>query len=374
MLASLPPTSPTAERRLTTIAAARARVLDGGALPDAAAGAIEPWIERSWRRCLAQGFEPSRRVAFDTVSRAVLRQTLEANHALIEAARPALERLSEAMARTRYFALLTNAQGIVVDTHGPIDARDPRAAAITRIGADLSEAAVGTTAIGAALIEQHPVWLHRGEHFFEDTSVYSCAGAPLFGPDGRCLGMLDLTGIDAVERPELRHLVARTARGIENALALRQPHALLLRLNWPGQTLGSDDDGLVCLDADGRVTAANSTARTLLPLLGSEPDAHAETLFATPLSALFDAARRHKAALDLPLWSGLRLQGWVHAREHGAGTPTPAAGEAENLSLKDLELHLIRKAVADARGNVQQAARTLGISRATVYRKLGRRI
>ena len=370
MLASLPPTSPTAERRLTTIAAARARVLDGGALPDAAAGAIEPWIERSWQRCLAQGFEPSRRVAFDTVSRSVLRQTLEANHALIEAARPALERLSEAMARTRYFALLTNAQGIVVDTHGPIDARDPRAAAITRIGADLSEAAVGTTAIGAALIEQHPVWLHRGEHFFEDTSVYSCAGAPLFGPDGRCLGMLDLTGIEAVERPELRHLVARTARGIENALALRRPHALLLRLNWPGQTLGSDDDGLVCLDADGRVTGANSTARTLLPLLGSEPDAHAETLFATPLSALFDAARRHKPALDLPLWSGLRLQAWVHAREHGAGTPTPAAGEAENLSLKDLELHLIRKAVADARGNVQQAARTLGISRATVYRKL----
>ena len=34
---------------------------------------------------------------------------------------------------------------------------------------------------------------------------------------------------------------------------------------------------------------------------------------------------------------------------------------------------MIRKAVADARGNVQQAARALGISRATVYRKLGRR-
>ena len=39
--------------------------------------------------------------------------------------------------------------------------------------------------------------------------------------------------------------------------------------------------------------------------------------------------------------------------------------------LKDIETALIRKAVDDARGNVQKAARTLGISRATVYRRLG---
>ena len=32
-----------------------------------------------------------------------------------------------------------------------------------------------------------------------------------------------------------------------------------------------------------------------------------------------------------------------------------------------------RKAVQDARGNVMEAARVLGISRATVYRKLGRK-
>jgi transcriptional regulator of acetoin/glycerol metabolism len=39
--------------------------------------------------------------------------------------------------------------------------------------------------------------------------------------------------------------------------------------------------------------------------------------------------------------------------------------------LKDIETALIRKAVDDARGNVMQAAKALGISRATVYRRLG---
>jgi transcriptional regulator of acetoin/glycerol metabolism len=42
------------------------------------------------------------------------------------------------------------------------------------------------------------------------------------------------------------------------------------------------------------------------------------------------------------------------------------------VPLKDLETHLIRQAVQDARGNVVQAALALGISRATVYRKLGK--
>ena len=43
------------------------------------------------------------------------------------------------------------------------------------------------------------------------------------------------------------------------------------------------------------------------------------------------------------------------------------------VPLKDVELALVHRAVAEARGNVAQAARALGISRATVYRKLGRK-
>jgi transcriptional regulator of acetoin/glycerol metabolism len=41
------------------------------------------------------------------------------------------------------------------------------------------------------------------------------------------------------------------------------------------------------------------------------------------------------------------------------------------MPLKAMEINLIRKAVDDAKGNVMKAARALGISRATVYRKLG---
>lgn len=53
---------------------------------------------------------------------------------------------------------------------------------------------------------------------------------------------------------------------------------------------------------------------------------------------------------------------------NNVGTPGVA-----RLPLRDLEHSLIRQAVQQARGNVAEAARTLGISRATVYRKLGMR-
>ena len=363
--------------RLRQITAARQTVLyDGKSVSRTGAQA---WIERSWQRCLASGKQPDQKVSFDMVAPAAVRRLVDANRALLDIARPVLQSLSQAIASTRYFTLMTDAQGIVIDAHGEIDRSDRRADLITRIGTDLSERALATTAISAALTELQPVWLHRGEHFFDVNSVYSCAGAPLFGPDGACIGMLDLTGIEATERPELKHLVAQSARSIENALTLSKlkgQQDLLIRLNWPGRTLGDETDGLVCLNADGYVTAANQMARMIVPQLttGSAIQ-HASDLFALPPDMLFDAARKpsHKTALEVPLWTGLRLHA-MPVMAGQAGTSVAAqlnAPAAAPAPLKDIETGLIRKAVDEARGNVMQAAKTLGISRATVYRRLG---
>jgi transcriptional regulator of acetoin/glycerol metabolism len=364
---------PSPDLRLQQIDLARRSVmLGGGSATDVLVqGWFErSWIEQSWRRCLAGGMRPEHRVAFDVLPAQARRRAEESSHALLAAARPVLDRLARAIAHSRYFAILTDAQGMVVGVGGPIDRSDPRAHLITRIGVDLSERAVGTTAIGAALRELRPVWLHRGEHFFQDTSCYSCAGAPVFDPDGRCAGMLDLTGIDAPERPELEHLAAQSARSIEDAMVLARPHALLLRLNWPGRAFGNEQDGLVVLDGEGWVAGANSAARQMLGTPAAQARPHAGELFAFGWEALFDGARDERA-LEVPLWSGLMLQ-VLPQRAGQRLLPRPAA-PAGRLPLRDLETELIRKAVADARGNVMAAARALGISRATVYRKLARK-
>ena len=373
-----PMTSPTDVRaalRLSTITQARRAVLQDRAAP--VAGWIAPWIERSWQRCISLGLQPQDVVGFDVISQQQMRRTADANQHLVETARPILEKLGRAIVNTHYFAVLTNADGVVVDVSGAIDRSDRRANNITRIGTDLSERSVGTTAIGSALTDLQPVWLHRGEHFFSDTSHYSCAGAPLFGPNGACVGMLDLTGIDVVERPELKHLVTQSAQRIENALVQREAHSLTLRLNWPGTRLGSDADGLLCLDEDGWIVAANQVARQMVPNLPtpSHASVHVSSVFGMAYELLFDALRRPDSTMEVPLWTGLRLQALPikRARESlpvrsGPGADSP---QRDGLPLKDIEISLIHQAVQQARGNVAEAARALGISRATVYRKLG---
>jgi transcriptional regulator of acetoin/glycerol metabolism len=101
---------------------------------------------------------------------------------------------------------------------------------------------------------------------------------------------------------------------------------------------------------------------------------HSSDVFAIGFETLFDAARSNAShhVLDVPLWSGLRLDA-VALRagdevSHSRSTQSPVAARQP---LKEIETALIRKAVDDARGNVLQAAKDLGVSRATVYRRLG---
>ncbi|NQW94881.1 MAG: histidine kinase, partial [Polaromonas sp.] len=164
------------DQRLQQIAMARQAVLQDG--KSMSRSGTQPWIERSWQRCLASGKRPDQQVSFDMIAPTAMRRVMDANRTLISTARPVLESLSQAIANTRYFAVMTDTQGVVIDAHGAIDRSDRRADLITRIGTDLSESRLATTAISAALTELQPVWLHRGEHFFDANSVYSCAGAP----------------------------------------------------------------------------------------------------------------------------------------------------------------------------------------------------
>ena len=360
MTLSTAPSSDRSTLRLTGIEHARRSALqDRVNLPS---GWVAPWVERSWQRCLGLGLRPDEPLAFNVLSQQHVHRTAEANQRLVQTAKPILEILGRAIVNTRYFAILTNAQGVVVDVSGQIDRSDPRAHLITRIGTDLSEQSVGTTAIGTVLAERQAVWLHRGEHFFAGTAHYSCAGAPLFGPTGACVGMLDLTGVDVPERPELQHLAALSARSIENNWVKQMTPALLLRFNWAGLSIGSESDALIGLNADGLVVCANRAARAITGL-NLQSGEHAGDIFATAWQSLFDLLPQKQ--LEVPLWTGLQVQ-----IQRDDSTRTSPIATRPAPMLKAIETDLIRRAMEHAKGNVAEAALRLGISRATLYRKI----
>jgi DNA-binding NtrC family response regulator len=90
-----------------------------------------------------------------------------------------------------------------------------------------------------------------------------------------------------------------------------------------------------------------------------------------PFSMLFDSSRRSHAAIEVPLWSGLRLIALaLHPENERTNMHMRADSAHASHALRDVEAEMIKQAVDQARGNIAQAARDLGISRATLYRKL----
>jgi transcriptional regulator of acetoin/glycerol metabolism len=108
-------TVPSLPERSLAIAQARRELIHGEASRSRGSVRIEPWIVRSWQRCIEAGREPQQRVNFEPVAQSAICEVAERNRALLVAARPVIERVSRAIADTRYFAVLTDADGIVVD-------------------------------------------------------------------------------------------------------------------------------------------------------------------------------------------------------------------------------------------------------------------
>jgi transcriptional regulator of acetoin/glycerol metabolism len=84
---------------------------------------VQGWISDSWRRCIAQGFKADDALSFNPVSASHIKQALDQNRDLIQSAKPELERLGRAIAGTQFFALITDAQGVLLDLGVAIDRR-----------------------------------------------------------------------------------------------------------------------------------------------------------------------------------------------------------------------------------------------------------
>jgi sigma-54 dependent transcriptional regulator, acetoin dehydrogenase operon transcriptional activator AcoR len=354
------------DERLRAIASRRKAVLHEGELPDTG-----DWLEQSWLRSIAVGHRPEDEAVFQAVSQQRCNQTIEENHKLIVASQPILEQLARSIAKTQYFAILTDKNGVVINALGAFDKSDQRASQITATGIDLSEGAVGTTAICTALAEQRPVWLHRSEHFFSNNRIYSCAGAPIFGTQNECIGMLDLTGIEVPERRELVHLAARSATDIQNALLDREVNnskgLKTLQLQWLGTPINSANAGKIAFDENGKTVGFNKAALDWLPDLATEKNQHCEALFSMSSTEFLSSLHGGKTA-TLPLWSGIQVSAQWGAAEPNSGIGPPTMSGQANL--RNVEAELVQRAIIEARGNVAIAAEKLGISRATLYRKL----
>jgi transcriptional regulator of acetoin/glycerol metabolism len=298
---------------------ARRRFFDQGADP----GALVPEsIVRSWRRCArlpageAPGAEPLPGAALDA--------RREAQGRLRRHALPELEALAEALAPTRAMVLLADPEGLVLDAAGSDSFMTKAQRVALMPGIDWSERSRGTNAIGTALSEGHALSVVGPQHYLEQNAALACTATPLLGPDGRLLGVLDVSGDLRCIHEQTASLVRVTGQTIEHRLALDEGPAgsELLRFAPDPALLGSHREALLWL-RDGAVVGAN---RAALRLLGMRFE-QVVTRRVADLFAALPPAGRGPACLQLRhhlLQPGRHAQwaaAWVPGASHASTPP-----------------------------------------------------
>ncbi|GAB94869.1 transcriptional regulator of acetoin/glycerol metabolism [Kineosphaera limosa] len=229
-------------------------------------------VRASWDRSLARLRVPDQAVAEVVFDGADLAGYREAHP--LAAAMPVVRRLLvQPCTDSGIIVAVGDARGRLLWVEGDAGALRSAESMVFAPGADWSEAVVGTSAPGTALILGSGVQITGSQHFSPLVRGWHCTAAPIRDPDtGDVLGVVDLTGGAEAVGPHALALVGAAIAAAQAELALQRlrglapaavPDTAQLRV------LGRDTGLLI----DGGRTIALSLRHTeILVMLARHPD------------------------------------------------------------------------------------------------------
>lgn len=250
-------------------------------------------IYDSWMRCISLGLDTRRPPAPEFVSPAMLRQEQQRCSLVRGLALAEMHTLHQQISGSNFMIALANADGLLLDIISDQSFNDASNAVSIRPGAMWTEAFCGTNALGTAAHLKRAIAVHGGQHFFPRYNNLTCVAAPIFAPDGELTGILDASSDCLSRQTHTQALVAMAATQIENGL-FREYHRgnILIAFHNRGEYLHTLSAGLLAVDDDGRILAANRAARALLHGLPASPGRRFVDVFRTKFSTFVDEGRR----------------------------------------------------------------------------------
>lgn len=372
-------------------ALARQQFFEEGRRPS---GLVDEAVIQSWMRCSRAHAKPRDAIAFDPVTPSRLHSALARNWQLLQASGQDLASMETSLAGTECRVLLTDGDGVIVHaTHSPL-ATQPLLRKAARLGVNIAESRIGTTAPGVVAKTGQACTVTGAEHYHDCLHAFQCAAAPIRDVQGRLAAVLDLSiesrsfGFDAAA------LVGLYATSIENRLLQTQSREhLVLHFQANPALLGTPLEALAGITPDGQLAWLNSAGTRLM---GSLPEAcgrDVEALFGLGLAGLLrlircDAAQPARLSSGLGVWLQARLQApdgvdfrhavsllppapaarGVQSQPPEAPPPPQNAGWAATLG--DHSRQLIESTLLACGGNISRAARQLRVSRGMLYRRL----
>ncbi|MGH6763961.1 MAG: helix-turn-helix domain-containing protein [Phyllobacterium sp.] len=298
--------------------------------------AAQSALVASWRRSMRlYGLNPGEGAPPNVLTDHELLQAREGLGSLIHTAQSSLDRLYSAVGGVGCCVLLADKDGVPVDRRGSMADDEAFYKMGLWTGAVWSEESEGTNGIGTALAERRALTIHRGQHFRSRNTALSCTVAPIFDHRGQVMAAIDVSSARADLTEDFAKLIAvaviDAARHVEaENFRLAFPRARIVLASTAGETAERPVHALLAVDDDDLVIGASRAARHLLNLT--------DEALARPLPARDLLGGQADAGHDYAM------------AERGA----------------------IQRALARSDGNISAAAVILGISRATLHRKLKR--
>jgi sigma-54 dependent transcriptional regulator, acetoin dehydrogenase operon transcriptional activator AcoR len=250
-------------------------------------------IYDSWMRCISFGLDTLRPPTPEFVSPAVLRQEQQRCSLVRGLALAEMHTLHQQIAGSNFMIAFANADGLLLDIISDPSFNDASNAASIRPGAVWKESICGTNGLGTAAHLKRAIVVHGREHFFSRYNNLTCIAAPIFAPDGELTGILDASSDCMSRQAHTQALVAMAATQIENGL-FREHHRanILIAFHNRGEYLHTLSAGLLAVDNEGRILAANRAAGILLHGLPASPGRRFADVFRTKFSTYVDEGRR----------------------------------------------------------------------------------
>ncbi len=290
-------------------------------------------VVASWRRCMVMHhLAPEQERTPERLTDSEFRHTRQASDRLIVEAREEMDKLFSTVGKSGCCLLLTDRNGVALERRGT--AGDDRAFHDLGLwtAAIWTEASIGTNGIGTALADERAVSIFRDQHFFSSNTGLCCTTAPIRDHRGEVAAALDISTCRDDVNEMILSILSQTVRDAALRIELN-----LFRSAFPGARFlivpqaAHAAAALLAVDRNDLVIGATRAARLALALDD------------TRIAAGIPAAD----ALD----------------ENRAG---------DRQDLVEAERAALMRALSRANGNVSQAAIALGMSRATLHRKMNR--
>ena len=370
----------------------RSWLLHGDGPADSLQSQLGLTVFRSWQRCLQSGLEAfQKRLPDNILSGQILQSRIDQRRDLIAVAKPTMNYLHGLMSGSGGVIILSDHQGVIVHSVGDPQFVSKADRVLLKTGASWQEKHRGTNAIGTALVERTAVSINGSEHFLENNGFLSCTAAPIFAPDGKISGVLDISTDKSAYHPHTIGLVKATVHSLEKQLfySNESQYALILKIHSSPEGLGSMGEGLIGLHEDGTIAGADRAALTFIEINALDIGAvKILQLLDTSLDRIFDYAKKDQGkvyefrthsskSLFLKISLGQSYRHSSHTEDLGVAVDLSVDlveasphEEFESGALKQFSRIAIQKTLEKTNGNVSLAAKLLRISRNTLYRHL----